>query len=54
MTLYYVDTSAWVKRFTEAGSTWVRKLFEQKEALACSPLGYVELLAAIARQLGVR
>ncbi len=31
MTLYYLDTSAWVKRYlTETGSTGIRKLFEQK------------------------
>lgn len=55
MTFYYLDTSAWVKRYlTEAGSGWVRKLFERKEACACSPLGYIEALAAISRQQGVR
>ena len=42
MTLYYLDSSVWVKRYlTEAGSV-------------CSVLGYVEVLAAIARQRGVR
>lgn len=54
MTLYYLDTSAWVKRYlTEPGSGWMRKLFERKEPCACSPLGYIEALATIARQQGV-
>lgn len=55
MTLYYLDASAWVKRYlTESGSTVVRKLFDNKEPFACCPLGYTEVSAAIARQQGVR
>ena len=54
MTLYYLDTSVWVKRYlTEAGSVWIRKLFDLKEPFACSELGYVEASAAIARQRGI-
>ena len=55
MTLYYLDSSVWVKRYlTESGSDWIRKLFERKEPCACSLLGYTEVSAAIARQQGVR
>jgi predicted nucleic acid-binding protein len=55
MRVYYLDSSAWVKRYlTEPGSTWVRDLFDSKEPLACSPAGYVEVAAAIARHKGVR
>lgn len=55
MTLYYLDTSAWVKRYlTEPGSGWMHQLFERRESFACSPLGYIEALSAISRQQGVR
>jgi len=55
MTLFYLDASAWVKRYlTESGSTWIRNLFDRKEPFACCPLGYAEVSAALARQQGVR
>jgi uncharacterized protein len=55
MKVYYLDSSAWVKRYlTELGSPWVQRLFAQKEPLACCPLGYTEVAAAIARQQGVQ
>jgi uncharacterized protein len=55
MTLYYLDPSAWVKRYlTEAGSSWVRNLFDRGEPFACCVLGYAEVSAALARQSGVR
>jgi hypothetical protein len=55
MRVYYLDSSAWVKRYlTELGSPWVRRLFDQKEPLACCPIGYAEVAAAIARQQGVQ
>lgn len=51
MKLFYLDSSAWLKRFfDEPGSSWVRGLFEQKTALASASLGYVEVSAALARQ----
>lgn len=55
MTLYYLESSAWVKRYlTESGSTSIRSLFDRKEPFACCPLGYTEVSAAIARQQVVR
>lgn len=55
MTVYYLDSSAWVKRYlSEPGSPWVRRLFDRKEPLACCPLGCTEVAAAIARQQGVQ
>lgn len=55
MRLYYLESSAWLKRYvTEAGSAWVRHLFENQEPFACCPLGYSEVSAALARHPGVR
>ena len=55
MTLYYLDSSAWVKRYlTETGSEWIRHLFERKDPFACCLLGYTEVSAALARRQGVR
>ena len=35
MTVYYLDASAWVKRYcAEAGSSWVQALFAREAALA--------------------
>jgi hypothetical protein len=49
--LYYLDSSAWVKRyFDEAGSEVVDGLFSQSETLGCSPLGLVEVGSAMARK----
>jgi predicted nucleic acid-binding protein len=49
--LYYLDSSAWVKRyFDEAGSGRVRQLFAQHEALGCSPLGLIEVGSTMARK----
>jgi predicted nucleic acid-binding protein len=49
--LYYLDSSAWVKRyFEEAGSEVVDGLFSQSETLGCSPLGLVEVGSAMARK----
>ena len=51
MTLFYLDSSAWLKRyFQEAGSGWVMRRFERGEPLASSVLGYVEVTSALARQ----
>jgi predicted nucleic acid-binding protein len=51
MTLYYLDSSAWVKRYlTEPGSAWIRALFERDEPFACCLIGYTEVSAALARQ----
>ena len=51
MSVYYLDSSAWVKRyFEEPGSGWVMLLFDERERLASSNLGYVEVASALARQ----
>lgn len=55
MTIYYLDSSAWLKRyFAEPGSRWMRNLFARQEGIASSLLAYVEVAAALARQLGTR
>ena len=49
--LYYLDSSAWVKRyFDEAGSEGVNDLFEQFQLLGCSPLGLIEVGSTMARK----
>jgi predicted nucleic acid-binding protein len=51
MMLYYLDSSAWVKRyFNEAGSERVDGLFEPHQTLGCSPLGLIEVGSAMARK----
>ena len=51
MILYYLDSSAWVKRyFREPGREWVGGLFEQAVFLSCSPLGLIEVNAASGRK----
>jgi predicted nucleic acid-binding protein len=49
--IYYVDTSALVKRYyTEKGSSWVHSLFQPENVLVVSKVAYAELLAALARK----
>lgn len=51
MTLYYLDTSAWMKRYAiETGSEAIQGLIEGSEGLSCSAIGIVEASAAIARR----
>lgn len=51
MIVYYLDASAWLKRyFAEPGASWVRHLFSTGSPVASSPLGYIEVAAALARQ----
>lgn len=51
MMVYYLDSSAWVKRyFDERGSDWVDVLFEQDDLLSCSTLGLIEVRATAARK----
>lgn len=51
MTLYYLDASAWVKRYLrEAGSKWVHRLFKQEKLLCCATLGLIEVVATLARK----
>jgi len=55
VTIHYLDSSAWVKRyFEEAGSERIHRLFQEREPLASSSLGRVEVVAAIARQSSSR
>ena len=49
--LYYLDASAWVKRyFDEIGSSFVRDLFAGRWDFCCSPLGLIEVGSTIARK----
>lgn len=49
--IYYLDPSAWVKRyFEEAGSEAMRALFRASIDAACCRLGVVEIVATIARK----
>ncbi|MCX6625644.1 MAG: type II toxin-antitoxin system VapC family toxin [Acidobacteria bacterium] len=51
MMVYYLDSSAWVKRyFNERGSDWVDGLFEEGHLLSCSTLGLIEVTATAARK----
>ena len=51
MTLYFLDASAWVKRyFHEAGSDYVISLFEQNNLLSACTLGLIEVNATAARK----
>ena len=51
MTFYYLDASAWVKRYhQETGTDWVKDLFARKRSLACASLGLVEVIATLARK----
>lgn len=51
MTVYYLDSSAWVKRyFEEPGSDWVDSLFGEDHLLSCSILGLIEVRATAARK----
>jgi hypothetical protein len=43
MTLYYLDSSAWVKRhFAEPGTNWVNNLFGTDRTLSCCTVGFIE------------
>jgi hypothetical protein len=51
MILYYLDASAWVKRYyREAGTDWVQSLFSQNSMIACASLGLVEVTATLSRK----
>ena len=55
MIFYYLDASAWVKRYYhESGTTWVQSLFEHNQVLACASLGLVEVMATLARKCKAR
>jgi uncharacterized protein len=49
--IYYVDTSALVKRYyVEKGSSWVNGLFRSEHVLVTSKVAYAELLATLSRK----
>lgn len=51
MIFYYLDASAWVKRYyQEAGTAWVQDLFIHNRSLACASLGLIEVMATLARK----
>jgi predicted nucleic acid-binding protein len=50
MTLYYLDSSAWLQYYIrEAGSEKVAALFLPSNALACSSFGFVEVVVTLSR-----
>jgi len=52
MSVYYLDTSAWAKRYyDEPGSRWVRRVFGASVDMSCAALGLVELIGALARKV---
>ena len=55
MILYYLDSSAWVKRYyREAGTEWMQELFGETNTMACATLGVVEVMATLARKAKAR
>ncbi|MBI3756750.1 MAG: type II toxin-antitoxin system VapC family toxin [Deltaproteobacteria bacterium] len=55
MIFYYLDASAWVKRYyQETGTRWVQKLFTEGMTLTCASLGVVEVTATLARKAKAR
>ena len=55
MIFYYLDASAWVKRYySELGTRWVQELFAQNPTIGCASLGLIEVTATLARKRKVR
>ena len=55
MIFYYLDASAWVKRYyRESGTRWVQDLFAQNPVIACASLGLIEVMATLARKRKTR
>lgn len=55
MIFYYLDASAWVKRYYwESGTRWVQDLFAQNPVIACASLGLIEVMATLARKRKAR
>ncbi|KAM3090108.1 type II toxin-antitoxin system VapC family toxin [Phormidesmis sp. 146-35] len=51
MIIYYLDASAWVKRYyQELGTVWLQTLFAQNPTFACATLGAIEVTATLARK----
>jgi uncharacterized protein len=48
---YYLDASAWVKRYyRESGTDSLQDLFATEQKLACASLGFIEVMATLARK----
>ncbi len=51
MNFYYLDASAWIKRYyQELGTAWMQKFFAKNESKACASLGLIEVLSTLARK----
>ena len=51
MIFYYLDASAWVKRYyQEIGTRWLGDLFSQHPTFVGSTLGLIEVIATLARK----
>ncbi|MCX5886118.1 MAG: type II toxin-antitoxin system VapC family toxin [Proteobacteria bacterium] len=51
MIIYYLDASAWVKRYyQEVGTQWVQGLFIRGETIGCATLGMIEVIATLSRK----
>ena len=51
VTVYYLDASAWVKRYyEESGTLWVQNLFVGDVSIASASLGLVEVMATLSRK----
>lgn len=51
MIAYYLDSSAWLKRYyLEAGSLWMNALFQTDLLLVCATVGLIEVYATFARK----
>jgi len=49
--IYYLDASAWVKRYyQEMGTQWVQGLFIRGETIGCATLGMIEVIATLSRK----
>ena len=51
MTLYYLDASAWIKRYcNEEGTDSVAAFFAEGPAVGCAALGLVEVVSTLTRK----
>jgi uncharacterized protein len=51
MNYYYMDASAWLKRYyREEGTDWVQHLFSSNATMICSSLGVIEVWSALVRK----
>lgn len=51
MIVYYLDASAWVKRYyQERGSAWMQNMFAHHRLVASASLGVIEVAATLSRK----